>query len=252
MSNNPLKNYLTKLIKLLGYRLIPEWRYTQISLAEHLRSLFIVLNIKCVIDVGGNRGQYRDFLRMQVGYDGLIITFEPIKSLASNLQLKARNDSQWIIYPFALGSKNDTLQLNVMKSDVFSSFLKPDSTTINDFDNYNIVNHIENVIVMKLDDLLVTLQSKWEKNIYLKIDTQGFDLEVLKGAEKTLEHVAALQSEISCLQIYSGMPDFITSLNFFLDKGFEISGLFPVSRDKSMRVIEFDYVGINKAFRMLT
>ena len=91
------------------------------------------------------------------------------------------------------------------------------------------------------------LKKKWPmQNLYLKLDTQGYDLEVIKGAENTLGEVRALQSEISILGIYSGMPDYLSSIKVFGEKGFDITGMFSVSRDKFLRVVEFDCVAINK------
>ena len=52
----------------LGYEIVPVWRMERISFAQHLARFFEHLEIECVLDVGGNKGQYRDFMRMEVGY----------------------------------------------------------------------------------------------------------------------------------------------------------------------------------------
>ena len=58
-----------------------------------------------------------------------------------------------------------------------------------------------------------------------------------------LNKVVALQSEISVMPLYEGMPDYIESLNVFRQAGFELTGLYPVSRDPgSLQLIELDCV----------
>lgn len=60
-----------------GYVMIPEWRRQSFPLATRLRQLFVHHRIETVIDVGANEGQYQDFLRTRVGFDGRIESFEP-------------------------------------------------------------------------------------------------------------------------------------------------------------------------------
>ncbi len=84
---------------------------------------------------------------------------------------------------------------------------------------------------------------------YLKMDTQGFDLEVVRGATETLRVVPVLQTEVSVRPLYAGMPDYITSIRTLEERGFELSGLFPVVYDTSFRVVEFDCVMANRCLR---
>jgi hypothetical protein len=90
------------------------------------------------------------------------------------------------------------------------------------------------------------LRSKYEsKNVYLKIDTQGYDLEVIKGAASTLPTVLALQTELSFQPIYSNMPSFRDVLDLLTRQGFQISALCPVVHDSMLRLVECDCVLIN-------
>jgi hypothetical protein len=72
------------------------------------------------------------------------------------------------------------------------------------------------------------------------MDTQGYDLQVFAGVGDALRSVVALQSEISAVPIYQGMPHLTESIARFEAAGFGIAGLFPVSREKSLRIIEYD------------
>ncbi len=71
---------------------IPRWRLPQRELAIHLRKVFDLYDVQAVIDIGANRGQYRDFLRLEVGYNGVIHSFEPVATLYDSLIERAHHD----------------------------------------------------------------------------------------------------------------------------------------------------------------
>lgn len=61
-----------------GYDIVPLRETHERDFALHLGQLLSKLEIDCVLDVGANVGQYRDFLRDQVLYRGTIVSFEPV------------------------------------------------------------------------------------------------------------------------------------------------------------------------------
>ena len=128
--NEAVKSYFNSLAGRFGYEFIPTWRMEGYEFAQHLRTLFESLQVQCVLDVGANKGQYRDFLRLEVGYTGKIISFEPIENNVKILQERANADNNWVILDYALGSSPGNFPINVMTSDVFSSFLNPDVSSI--------------------------------------------------------------------------------------------------------------------------
>ena len=80
------------------------------------------------------------------------------------------------------------------------------------------------------------------------MDTQGYDLEVLKGADQSLSDIAAVQTELSCLRLYKQMPGYVEVLEALNERGFQLSGsASPVNQDTSLRIIEADCVMINGA-----
>lgn len=243
----PLKNWIRNTSRALGYDIVPLRDIKDRDFAIHLGQLFRFLNIDCVLDVGANVGQYHDFLREKVGYQGLIVSFEPVSRNVTILQQRRMNDPKWEIVGHALGRNRGSLPIHVMKSDQFSSFLSPDNSAVPTFDGLNEASHTEIVAVHRLDEILPELQRRHGfRNIYLKLDTQGFDLEVLGGATAVLPSILALQSEASIINIYEGMPGYMDTIRFLNDCGFDISGLYPISRDPGMRLIEFDCVMINR------
>jgi hypothetical protein len=109
----------------------------------------------------------------------------------------------------------------------------------------------ELVTVRTLDVVMPVLQERigFERP-YLKIDTQGFDIEVLRGARDSLPEVKALQTEASVINIYKGMPQYMDTIRFLDERGFDITGLYPVSRDSALRLVEFDCVMINRSAKV--
>ena len=75
---------------------------------------------------------------------------------------------------------------------------------------------------------------------FLKLDTQGFDSEVLKGGPESASKIPALQTEVSVLPVYPGMPNFSESLAVLTGMGVAISDLFIISADTHLRAVEFD------------
>jgi hypothetical protein len=86
-----------------------------------------------------------------------------------------------------------------------------------------------------------------DPRILLKTDTQGCDLEVIEGARGCVQHVVALQAELSVRPTYEGQPSRLTALAALEREGFTPVHLAPVTRDASTGVVAFDYLGIRGA-----
>src|SRR5262249_62038297 len=108
------------------------------------------------------------------------------------------------------------------------------------------IDHVETITVRPLDDVLAQEGIDCGKRaVYLKLDTQGYDLEVIKGASRSLADIRALQTEASVRPIYQDMPSYQTSIDVLTESGFDISGMFPVTLDGALRLVEFDCVMVN-------
>jgi len=244
-----IKHLVASLVDKAGYAIVPHWRRSRLALSDHLATLFERFRIDCVFDVGANKGQYGQFLRSEVGYSGTILSFEPVRENFAALEKTVGLDACWTAYGYGLGDENARRRINVMKSDSFSSFLDPSHVQVADFAAMNAIDHTEEVTVQRLDDVMAGLQKTHNfSRVYLKLDTQGYDLEVIGGAKNSLQYVSALQSEISILPIYVGMPDYITSLKTFQSLGFAISNMFAVTvLERSLKAVEFDCVMVREA-----
>lgn len=230
-----------KIAEFIGYDLIKTSR--NVLLHRHLRNLFTLVQTDCVLDVGANHGQYGRMLR-SLGYKGRIISFEPVSSSFEKLKLTAGRDRKWEIHPYALGAKEESKKIHLTAASDFASFLPPSDFSRQTFGKAVTINGEEQVRIKKLDDIWTSLMAgKPARSIHLKMDTQGYDLEVMRGGTSVLPQITSLQSELSVLPVYDGMPDYLEALAGFRRQGFTVTGLFPVSHDgASLAVIEFDCV----------
>ena len=242
-----IKNLLRGSVRRFGYDIVeyplPEWY----MLRAGINAIFSDLQINCVIDAGANHGQYGEFLR-RMGYKGRIVSFEPVSSSFEELSARARNDDAWMTYKLAAGTAKQVLEINVMEHDDFSSFLPVSSYGATQFARAAVVTRSEEVNVVRLDSMIAEIISGLDApRIYLKMDTQGYDLQVLDGATGFLPLIQGLQSEISFRPVYDGMPDYLTSLAKLNALGFSVSSLVPVARDERLRVIELDCLMVRSA-----
>lgn len=151
------------------------------------------------------------------------------------------------MHSFALGREAGEAKINVTKSPGLNSFLPPRTDEVRDFWAADEVTHQELVKIRTLDQVLPECGVDCTRDrVYLKLDTQGFDVEVLNGGMKSLPSVCALQTEASIKPIYETMPNYLDSLSALSGQGFEVSGFFPVTLDERLRLIEFDCVMVNK------
>lgn len=236
-----LKRAIRRTASRLGYTIAADWRLARIPQQRYLARLFDLLRIDCVVDVGANRGQYRDLIRHDVGYSGPIVSFEPIPSLFADLRRRARFDGAWFVEPYALGSACGVSTLNVMADDLFSSFRQPTHASTRMFEPSNRVVRRVDVSVETLDRAMAAMRERVAfDRPYLKIDAQGFDDEVLAGGPGFLAQALALQFEASVVPIYDGAPDYVQSIRALEDAGFVLSGIFPNNPEHFPRMIEFD------------
>lgn len=210
------------------------------SLRATLRYVLQRQRINHVIDVGANAGQFGKFMRSI--YSGRMSSFEPVSSAFAKLQQASGDDPNWDAYQLALGSKAQVANIHVAPSSNFSSFLQTNDYCVTRFGARTVSAGEESVTVRRLDETLEEISAQHtEERIFLKMDTQGLDIEVFSGLGEKLPRVVALQSEVSLIPIYEHMPHWTQCIQAFEQAGFGIVGMFPVNRDQG-RVIEYDCV----------
>lgn len=209
------------------------------SLATHLALLFRALDTDCVLDVGANRGQYARLLR-RIGYRGRIVSFEPVPECFEELRRRSARDPRWTAVPAALGAEDGRRPLHVTAGTEFSSLLAPSEYARRTFWG-SAVTRMEEVPVRRLDGLWADHVRAGER-VHLKLDTQGYDQQVLDGARPVLDRVASVQTEVAVQVVYEGAPRYAEALPRLEAIGFELTGLFPVLRDPQLRIVELDCV----------
>jgi FkbM family methyltransferase len=191
--------------------------YRQVAL---LRSIEATL----VLDVGANAGQYGQELRRN-GYRNRIVSFEPLSEAFSKLARTTVADSDWTAVHLALGDESGSATINVAENSYSSSILPmlpkhldaaPDSGYV----------RTEVVPIATLDDVMPEYMRSDDK-VFLKIDTQGFERQVLAGASESLGHIVGAQLELSLVLLYEQSMLFVEALLFMRDAGFALVELQP-------------------------
>ena len=241
-----LKAIVDRAMRRAGYTIIPDWRLDAYPTAVFVRRLFEYLEVDLVVDVGANIGQFGNFLRSHVGYAGGIVSFEPVPENLSRLITVAEKDGNWKVRGQALGAEASMARFNVMEDTQFSSFLNPDhGPTAGALRANNVRKQVE-VQVRRLDDCMEEIRAEFgSRRPYLKLDTQGFDLEVVKGGSRSMTEFVGLQLEASVKPIYHGSPGFVTSIEAVKSLGFELSGIFPNNDGHFPLLLEFDCYMVN-------
>lgn len=183
-------------------------------LAEH--------GIDLVLDVGAATGGYGTQLRL-FGYAGDIVSFEPLDTAYAELQKVTAGDPRWRTRQCALGREPGEATINIASNSDSSSLLPMGSAHTEAEPSVGIVGH-QTVIVERLDDIVDELAGP-DQRIFLKIDAQGFEREVLAGAEQTLARCRGLQLELSFISLYEGGMLIDEAISLAYDAGFSMVGI---------------------------
>ncbi len=210
--------------------------------SKNTRNLIGVLThhrVTHVIDVGANVGQYARRLR-RGGYAGQIMSIEPNPQAHADLCAAAAGDDRWtVVPPMALGVGTGTLTLNRPPASDMAS-VRPLTPTMAGFlDDARPVDRVT-VPVDRLDRVFDTWVPA-DAVVALKSDTQGYEAEVLAGADGVLDRITLLQLELSLVPVYAGTLHWRTMIDRLSALGFEpvlfIPGYF---HKRTGRLIEMD------------
>ena len=174
-----------------------------------------------VLDVGANRGQFSSFARY-LWPDADIFGFEPIPHEAKKYRTVMGDGAK--LHECALGSRQTKMQLH-LASRADSSSLLPLGEVQKSFFNMDEIGKI-NVPVVRLDEILSI--GNIQAPTLLKIDVQGFELEVLRGAEKLFSEIDWIYVEASFVELYEGQPMFEEISSFVAELGYSFRGQFNV------------------------
>jgi FkbM family methyltransferase len=213
-----IKNSINTVLNKLGFEIKHLSQYSNFNL-QFIKSLKYH-NIDFLIDVGANEGQFAMELRNS-GYQGQILSFEPLTIAYENLLINSKNDKYWsIAEKCAIGNQIGEIEINVSENSVSSSIL-------NMLEKHSMIASDSKYFTKEVTKIN-TIDSKClqyiEKynNVFLKIDTQGYEWEVLNGATESLKQIKGLMCELSFENLYDGQKLWLEIIDRLTKIGFEI------------------------------
>jgi FkbM family methyltransferase len=192
-------------------------------------NLLAHFNINVVYDVGANTGQYGKLLR-RLGYRGRIISFEPLPDAFAKLQQASSQDGSWSAWNIGIGDENGEKYINVSKNSVSSSFQGMLPSHVENSPDSAYVRR-EKAVVRTMETVFAEHHRPGDITL-LKIDTQGFERNVLEGAKKILALVTAIQMEMSLSQTYENEPYFLDMIDFLSRYDFKLFSIEPGHMNK--------------------
>ena len=198
------------------------------------------MGIDLFLDVGANTGQFGRSLRV-AGYRGRILSFEPLSSAYAALCQNAKAHDRWTVAErTAIGDANRMIEINVAENSVSSSLLLMLDRHLEGAPELAYVG-IETAPMVTLDHYIGRHLADEKKPMALKIDTQGFEGQVLDGLSGNLHRVGVILAEMSLVPLYAGTTGFIDLYKRICDAGFRCVSLRPAFIDpKSSEVLQVD------------
>lgn len=230
-----------KLAQRSGYELIPKEHLQALvderrleadrkPTEEDLRRVKLLggRGVDLLLDVGANIGQFAIRTR-RAGYGGRIVSFEPLAGPFAELSAASESDPEWEVRQFALGAQDGEAEINVSRNTFSSSMLGISERHVKSAPESEYVA-TETIPVAELDSIWAELVKPAERP-FLKIDVQGFELEVMRGAKRALAELAGVQVELSLVPLYEGAPNYKEVIAHLEQAGFRLAGLEPEFAD---------------------
>ena len=231
------KSFFKRIIRKFGFDL-RRYRAESSEDAQFI-AMLAAHRINLILDVGANKGQFGRQLR-NAGYEGRIVSFEPLASARMALALACKEDPLWEVAPqAAIGSEDGEIEIHVAGNSESSSILNMlDSHAIAAPESVYVGS--EKVPLRRLDTLAQGYLQQ-EDVLFVKIDTQGYEDRVLQGAPNILARTKGLQLELSLVPLYEGQRLYDEMIGKLRALNFELWGVSPMFVDpKSGRLLQID------------
>lgn len=208
-----------------------------------LKDFLTQSRINCVLDVGAFVGQYAAELR-DLGYQGRIIGFEPVPDSFNQMKRNLKADPFWIGLPYGLSNVSRDADIYTYGSGDFNSLLVLKDEAERAFGLDHAKRGKIQIKLRRLDEVLPDLlQGVDSPRVFLKMDTQGHDVNVMRGASGVNKWIVGLQSEISAVPLYEEMLSMSQMLEYYRSCGFVPVGLYPASTLRNKLLCpEFDVI----------
>lgn len=193
---------------------IGSYRWT----VAHRRRL-LLRELDVLVDVGANVGQYVDEVRRS-GWPGEVVSCEPLGEAYAALAARASADPAWETAQVAVGSRPGELELNVSEDSVFSSALTTLDRGKSVYGGMDVAR--TEVVPMTTLDLLLESRLDEGRAVGVKVDVQGFERDVLEGAERTMRTALFWEMELTPVELYDGQMLMIEALERLRDAGLHL------------------------------
>jgi FkbM family methyltransferase len=177
-----------------------------------------------ILDIGANKGQFAVDLRF-ANYSGYIISVEPTKDAWDELKKRAEKDAKWIVADrCGLGREASSMTINVSGNSYSSSFLPMENLHLISAPESEYTK-VEKVDIVSLEELISSLGIPGSALFGLKLDTQGYEAEVLEGIGSLRESIMVLFTELSLRPLYTGALTFLPMFELISGLGYRCVGL---------------------------
>jgi FkbM family methyltransferase len=215
---------------LLPLDLLPSYEHKHLSNIVDRPFLFI--------DVGFNKGQFSSLMLIKFP-DSDVWGFDPSPQSSSKYApiLTSLFPSRFTFYNIALGDQDCSAYLNQALSFDNNSLLCPTSINVSRFPRVAI---LQDSIAVQCFRLSYFQKHMPEDNIFLKIDVQGYEMQVLKGVDLSLfERIRWIYVELTDLDLYEGQAKADEIRSYILSLGYYLVADFNVSRDHARNKIVY-------------
>lgn len=227
---------LARILSRRAYRHALRWGVAAAVEHEHLH---LPVEPRTVLDVGANRGQFA-LVAAHRWPSARLICFEPLPAAVARLvDVLATTPASVEVRDVALSDAPGEAKLHVSRADDSSSLLPIGVRQPATFPGTDEVGVIA-VRAARLDDEVD--DSELDRPVLLKIDVQGGELHVLRGATATLRHVDVVLVECSFVEFYEGQPLAHELVSFLDEHGLVLAGAGMPTTDRTGRVVQIDLV----------
>jgi len=205
---------------------------------EHVKLLKSIGGINTFIDIGSNRGQFALVARY-TNISSTIYSFEPQSEPASKYKMIFKADKNAILFQSAIGLKEEEKKMYISKRDDSSSILEIGANQTTIFPG----TQTSSAKLIKVAPLHRFLSKRDLVNdVFVKIDVQGFELEVLKGSVDLLEYFDYIYVECSFIELYEKQALADEVITFLNNYSFKLRGVYNMFYDKKGIAVQADFL----------
>lgn len=197
----------------------------------------------CIVDIGGGTGTTAVIFSKKYPKNDIFI-FEPILTNFKFIEQVKERTSHWKLINKAAGSTSGKTQINIANRITASSLLQLNSDNKGTYGEALSPKGKEDIEVSTLDSEIP--QNKIVE--VLKLDVQGFELEVMKGGIDTLKRTKVIVFEVNNHQGFEGAPTYFDIDTFLREHNFELYDILPGLRENE-KLLDWDAIYVNRLLK---